>query len=82
MSDNDQWTVDGAVPGDFEDYGEWVINKISNLGIVYHKHSSSRASEKHLFLADPNCRQCGAESPIGIRWRAKTHLFDKVKDND
>jgi len=81
----EQWCVHGVIPGDYETYGDWILQKdahILNLvggGTVYHNHGESRSSgeltERILYAILPNgrCRHCGELAPAGVIFRAKTY---------
>lgn len=93
MSEFDKWEVAGVLPGDYEDYGSWVLQKGSKVinntgsGIVYHKHldflnkhNDSIISKKTLIMVDKEgkCRICGEAAPLGVIFRARTTKLDEV----
>jgi len=79
MSEYDEWKIAGVLPGDFEDYDEWVIQKSNGACIVYHKHINHMQRVTLIMTNDiGNCRICNAGSPMGVRWRASTTKLDEV----
>ena len=89
MSEFDKWEVAGVLPGDYEDYGSWVLQKGSKVinstgsGIVYHKHTAGPITstlKKTLIMVDKEgkCRICGEAAPLGVIFRARTTKLDEV----
>jgi hypothetical protein len=86
MSAFDKWEVAGVLPGDYEDYGNWVLQKGSEVltksggGIVYHKHYDNETQKITLIVTDTKgkCRICGEPAPLGIIFRARTTVLDEV----
>ena len=85
MGAYDKWEIAGVLPGDYHEYGDWVIQKNSAIldniggGIVYHKHVDT-ADRKILMLIDKegSCRACGMSCPKGIIFIARTAKLDEV----
>jgi hypothetical protein len=80
----EQWAVHGVIPGEYETYGDWILQTsphIVNLvggGIVYHDHGKNdeggwRQRVLYAILPDGRCRHCGEPAPLGIIFRAKTY---------
>ena len=88
MSAYDKWEVAGVIPGDYEDYGDWVMQRTTSnvtdsptTGILYHKHFNAQTQKPTLFMIDTEgaCRECGKDAPRGMLFRAKTLRFEDVK---
>jgi hypothetical protein len=86
MSAFDKWEIAGVLPGDYEDYGNWVLQMGNEIfsstggGIVYHKHLNPETQKLTLMMIDTRgmCRYCGVPAPLGIIFRARTAALDEV----
>ena len=84
---SNHWEIAGVFPNDFEDFGDWVLQKALfqgpniKVGIIYHKHITD--NKITLFMVGENklCRRCNTLVPTGVLFRARTSSLDNTGSN-
>lgn len=86
MAEHDKWEVTGVLPGEYEQYGPWIIQKGDELlkqtgrGVIYHIHPHINKNPTLYLVSmhEGKCRKCGKKAPQGAVFRARTIRLDNV----
>ena len=81
----EKWTIHGIMPGEYEIYGDWLIQTNGNLidlfggALVFHDHGSDIERTLYTITIEGKCRKCGEKAPPGVLFKAKTYALKGIK---